>query len=262
MRTKILILLLFPVFLTNFACDKKKAVEPVIDKEERGKGLIINQSELRLAGIDTLFINEEDTVKLVASTILPEKHNYSWISGDENVLKIIADAEVDSIAFAVATGTNGSLSTLILDDSGNDALKTIPVKIVKYRADPLVFSYMGSLNEHHYYMSKSIMVWTKSKIVCEEAGGHLVTITSSEESQFLNNKRNPAIENNWIGLTFLFGNDNLTHWITGEVVVFLNFSGSKPIDPGIFAEYYFYMQKDGKWKNWHEISYNCILEME
>jgi len=262
MKSKILLLLIMAVVFSWLACDEDNPTEPVTPKNERGKGLFINQSELRPAGIDTLFINTGDTVKMVISTILLQTPQYSWTSGNEKVLKIVPDPNVDSLAWAIATGDSGTATTLTLDDRGNDATKTIPVKVLRFWADPLRYTYIGSMAGHHYYISKTKMQWTVAKAVCEEDGGHLVTISSKEENDLIDNGRPDKSDFVWIGLTFLFGNDKLTHWITGEPVEYTYWVSGKPSEPGIFAEYYFHLDVNGRWENWHEINYLYAMEME
>ncbi len=262
MKEKILILLIFVAFISNFACRDINTVEPKIDPEDRGQGIFINMSAERPIGIDTLFINETDTLELIASSVLPGRSNFTWNSEDENVLKIMVSPDSQAIAFAIAMGQEGTVTNFVLEDSTNVAKKIIPVKVMKHWADPLYFFYMGEFNGHHYYMSLYKMLWTQARDFCENAGGHLVTITSFEESNFLIDNRHYLVENNWIGLTFLFGNKGLNSWINGEPLIYQNFTGGKPTEPGIFAENYFYMNGSGKWAKWHEINYHYILEME
>ena len=262
MKVKILLLVILPVLIFNFACRDINTVEPKVDPEDRGQGIFINMTAERPVGIDTLFINEGDTLELVASSVLPGRPRFTWNSEDGNVLRILVSPDSQAIAFAIAIGQKGAATNFVLEDSANDAKKTIPVKVMKYWADPLYFSYMGELEGHHYYMSFQKMLWTQCRDFCEQAGGHIVTINSSVESDFLIDNRDPYVENNWIGLTFLFGNRGLNYWITGEELTYQNFPGGKPTDAGIFAENYFYMRGDGKWNKWHEINYNFILEME
>lgn len=261
MKTIFLVSLGIVILCTVIACDDKNTTKPAVDKTDLGKGIFINKSETRPIGIDTLFINKSDTVRLTASTILLKPPVYSWISGDEKIFKVEAKQTGDSVAFAIAMGDSGATTTLKIIDSQNNAEKTITVVIVKYWADPDFYIFLGSLNRHYYYLSKIKRIWPQCVDLSEQAGGYLATITSREENELLHNGRMGLAENVWIGLTFLFGNDKLTHWITGEQMVYENFY-SKPGDPGIFAEYYFYMQSDGRWENWHEITYNYFLEME
>jgi len=262
MKVKILVLLILPVIIFNFACRDINTVEPKVDPEDRGKGIFINMSTERPVGIDTLFINEGDTLELVASSVLPGSSNFTWNTENENVLKIFVSPDSQAIAYAIAIGQKGAITSFVLQDSANEARKTIPVKIVKYWADPIYFTFMGEFENHFYYMSNQKMLWTQANDFCQKVGGHLATITSSDENNFLTDNREPFIENNWIGLTFLFNNKGLNHWINGEDLTYQNFTGGKPTDAGIFAENYFYMRYDGKWAKWHEINYQYILEME
>lgn len=236
-------------------------VDPQNVENEKVKGIYINPDFLRPRGIDTLFVNERDTIEVAVRTILINDPVYEWKSTDESVIKILSDPNHDSLAYIVAVADSGFQTSLILTDQANIASKTIPVVIVKYWADPMFYAHLGILNKHHYYMSRFKKTWIEAKADCEDKGGHLFTITSKEENSLISTS---PIRNNlevWIGMTFLFGNDNLTKWITGESVTIENYN-SKPSDPGIFAEYYFYMDPSGEWENWHEISYNYILEME
>jgi hypothetical protein len=233
-----------------------------VDKEDRGQGIFINMSTERPIGIDTLFINEGDTLELVVSSVLPNTPRYAWKTNEETILKKIVNPDSQALAVAIALGAKDATTAFVLEDSANEAQKTVPVKIVKFWADPVYFSYLGELDGHHYYLSNQKMFWTQCRDFCKKANGHLVTITSSDESNFLIENRNPFVENNWIGLTFLFGNRNLNLWITGEAVTYVNWVSGKPTEPGIFAENYFYMNSDGKWAKWHEIAYHYILEME
>jgi len=259
MKNYILFLLLF--LLAVLACRDMSPVDPKEVENEKAKGIFLNKNFLRPAGIDTLFINEGDTVEIAVETILINDPTYDWTSADESVLKIMTDPNHDSLAYALAMADSGNQTSLTLNDNSNDASKTIPVVIVKYWADPMMFNYIGSLEGHYYYISRYKKTWTEAKSDCELNGGHLLTITSSAENKLVarSNVRNQ--QEVWIGMTFLFGNNNLRKWITGEDVSYQNFD-DKPTSPGIFAKYYFYMSDFGKWENWHEISYNYILEME
>jgi hypothetical protein len=247
-------------------CDRKEAFEPdpSVNTAASGRGIYINESDLYNQGIGVLFINEGDTVSLIATSILLNKPKYTWVSDNQNVLKLVKDANTDTIVYAIATGDSGTSTTLEITDSGNNnAYKSIPVYISKYWADPARFSSLGSFNGHVYYISNDIKTWAQADLICQEAGGHLVTITSLEENTFLDEGRG-NIGEVWIGVRFTknaAGTMVVSSWVTGEAITYKNFIGSTT-DPGIFAEYYFYMDVNGQWESWHEISYNYFLEME
>jgi len=247
-------------------CDRKEVFEPdpSINIAELGSGIYINKSDLRGQGIAALYVNEGDTIQLTAASILLNKPSYSWTSGDQNVLKLIKNTETDAIVYAVASGDSGTFTTLEIIDSGNNnAKKNISVTISKYWADPVRFTFLSSLNGHYYYISNDIKAWSQAEVICLEAGGHLVTITSVEEQNMLEEMRG-QIEEVWVGVRFnknAAGTWVVDKWVTGEEISYRNFIGSTS-DPGIFAEYYFYMDVNGQWESWHEISYNYFLEME
>lgn len=254
----------------TISCDRKEAFEPdpSVNIERLGDGLLINEDELHPNGLYMLVINTGDTTKLAITSILLNKANYEWQVANSNVMELVRDENDASIAYAIARGDSGTSTTLTLIDRGNNnAKKTIPVIISKYWADPVRFTFIGTLNKHYYYISNDIKGWAQAENTCEEVGGHLATITSQEEQTLLEDGRGSVVEV-WIGLRFYKEPSettwHLNKWVTGEPLdsdSFQNFV-SKPADPGIFAEYYFYFVEDGKWENWHEITYHYFLEME
>lgn len=87
-----------------------------------------------------------------------------------------------------------------------------------------------------YSVYEDSLSWTDAKKFCEDIGGHLVTITSEEEQNFvvdLISDHNKDLF--WIGL-----NDTVTdgkwEWVTGEDVVYTNWSSTEPSN-GTHATY-------------------------
>ena len=75
-----------------FACDFASHTEPEINIDTPailGEYLYINDSPVKPTGMDTLYINEGDTVTLDIKTRLLEPPNYLWKVINDNVLKII-----------------------------------------------------------------------------------------------------------------------------------------------------------------------------
>jgi hypothetical protein len=247
-------------------CDREEAFEPdpSINIAELGNGIYINESDIYGRGIAALFVNEGDTTTLTATSILLNKPNYTWSSADPNVLKLIKDEQNNNIVYAVAMADSGASTTLTITDLGNNnAKKNLPVTVTKYWADPGRFTFVSTFNGHFYYISTDIKTWSQADVICQEAGGHLATITTPEEQNVLFDNRGP-IENAWIGVRFVknaSGTWVVDSWVTGEEITYRNFVGNTS-DPGIFAEYFFYMDVNGQWESWHEISYNYFLEME
>ncbi|MBN1797592.1 MAG: hypothetical protein JW822_03385 [Spirochaetales bacterium] len=84
-----------------------------------------------------------------------------------------------------------------------------------------VFEYLAEYDGHTYYISKNKITWLEAAAVCEQNGGHLVTITSKEENQAIieaikAKNIKPSI---WIGLTD-YKHEGIWKWITGEKLKF------------------------------------------
>lgn len=251
--------------MSFFACDFKNHTEPELNVNNTlvlGQAIYVNASPLNPRGLNTLHINEGDTVGLMVTTDLLKDPNYSWSPVDGNVIKFVKETDDPTKALAIATGDSGATTTVKLRDSGNNAERSLNIVVEKHWADPAVFDYIGSVGGHYYYMSSNLKTWVQAVDVCEQAGGYLATINSMEENDLLDEGRG-RVENVWIGLSFIkVGNSwKLQEWVTGEPLDFENFR-SKPGDPGIFAEYYFHLDYGGKWENWHEQPLNYFLEME
>lgn len=260
MRNSKLFLVIVFIVSAFYGCRDMSVVDPVNVRDDKALGIYINQSFRRPTGINTFFINEGDTVVLEVKSILINQPQYIWKSADESILKFEAYPNSDSLVYAIAIGDSGSQTSFTLQDDGNNTSKELPVFVVKHWADPLFYIHIGSLNNHHYYISSLKKTWSEAKEDCEAQGGHLATITSKEENDLISLAPERNGLDTWIGLSFI-NNANLRRWVTDEIVIYENFA-AKPADPGIFAEYYFYMQQDGEWENWHEIAYQYCLEME
>ncbi len=74
-------------------------------------------------------------------------------------------------------------------------------------------------NGHQYQITDDCMKWSEAKKACEEKGGHLVTITSAAEQEFLNGILANGSKNlYWIGL-YKSGSKK---WVTGETFSYQN----------------------------------------
>jgi hypothetical protein len=254
------------VLMVSLSCKKDEGTGPNGNNHtDLGIGIYVNKSVYDAKGIATLYVNKGDTVQLTVSSILPNEPQYTWQSLNEDVIKIIPDATVDSVAYAVALGDSGLTAKIKITDSANKAEKTITANVTHMWADPNRFTLLGKFGGHTYYISKEVRGWVQAKALCEEAGGHLVSITTAEENNFLNLKRG-RIENVWIGARIEHDPPSnpkwsTNKWVTGEPIGYNGFADSTT-DPGIFMEIYWYMNINGKWVSWHEISYNYFLEME
>ena len=106
--------------------------------------------------------------------------------------------------------------------------------------------------KHRYRIFKGVHTWVEAKFFCELMGGHLATITSHEENEFVY----------W----FMRGNNFLTAyfglsdeervgnwiWVTGEPVEYTNWNRGEPSRSGK-ERYgmYLYLHEKGTWNDSH-----------
>ena len=84
----------------------------------------------------------------------------------------------------------------------------------------------GNYKGHHYEIFDQGMIWSDAKRICEERGGHLVTITSEEEQNFVTS----LIEEGKMNQYWLGGqrSDKEYVWITGESMEYSNWDKGEP----------------------------------
>ena len=118
------------------------------------------------------------------------------------------------------------------------------------------FTNQQNYNGHSYYRSTGSAVWTTARTNCSNMGGHLVTITSSGEQNFLY----ALWPSGWIGLT-----DEVTEgtwrWVTGETYSYTNWNSGEPNNSN--NEDYVQFVTNGRWNdlpNNQNLSY--VLEFE
>ena len=100
-------------------------------------------------------------------------------------------------------------------------------------------------NKHQYQLCTTEKNWPDAKAECEDRGGHLVTITSKGENDFI---KNLAGSNKvWIGLTDK-ANEGTWEWVIAEDVVYTNWYPGEPNNYGS-GEDYVEMYIDGRWND-------------
>lgn len=81
-------------------------------------------------------------------------------------------------------------------------------------------------NNHSYKLFNSGCTQKQAIEICENLGGHLLTITSEEEQMFINSVvENCTMKNIWLGGTYT---NNEWNWITGEVFAYSNWNNGEP----------------------------------
>lgn len=102
-------------------------------------------------------------------------------------------------------------------------------------------------NGHRYQFCREGMDWHEAKEYCESRGGHLVTITSAAENEFVYKLLNGTTA--MIGLTDE-EEEGVMKWVTGERVAYTNFADGEPNNEWD-EDYCLINGEDGKWNDGH-----------
>lgn len=103
------------------------------------------------------------------------------------------------------------------------------------------------LNNHLYQRFDTALTWSDAVRFCQARGGHLVTITTPEENNFV--YRNFGIQgaNLWIGATDEV-RERSWRWVTGEPFVYNNWATQMPDNASQGQNYAIFWDLDpGRW---------------
>ena len=147
-------------------------------------------------------------------------------------------------------------SGYLYNGNGSGAIN-VPIKLYRRTNSTITgFTNQQNYNGHSYYRSTGTAVWTTARTNCSNMGGHLVTITSSGEQNFIYG----LWPSGWIGLT-----DEVTEgtwrWVTGETYSYKNWNSGEPNNSG--NEDYVQFVSNGRWNdlnNNNNLAY--VLEFE
>ncbi len=102
----------------------------------------------------------------------------------------------------------------------------------------------ASFNGHVYAVYDVNFSWTSANSHCEKMGGHLVTINSQEEQQFLEQLIGDRYY--WIGASDA-ANEGVFQWVTGELFEYCNWAATQPDDYKSNQDYAYMNYKEGVW---------------
>jgi len=147
-------------------------------------------------------------------------------------------------------------SGYIYNANGSGAVN-VPVKLYR-RTIPNItgFTSQQNYNGHSYYRSTGSAFWLNAKSNCEAMGGHLVTVTTAAENNFIFN----IWPSGWIGLTDEV-NEGVWRWVTGETYSYTSWNPGEPNNAG--NEDYVQFVGSGKWNDLpNGVSLPYVLEFE
>ena len=124
------------------------------------------------------------------------------------------------------------LETLLLVGHSSSDSSSVHIDEVYYSTlddfDDSEFEYVGSFGESDYYLSNFDTTWYEADDMSDNAGGHLVTISSEEENDFIYSLIS-LVDNSWIGFSDIATEGDWV-WTTGEDVVYTNWDVGEPND--------------------------------
>lgn len=106
-------------------------------------------------------------------------------------------------------------------------------------------------NNHRYQLFDISLTWNEAKEYCEKLGGHLATITTREENDFLYDL---MVDNGYQGAYFGFTDceeEGVWKWVTNEEVLYTNWHSGEPNGENIQEDYamFYYKFSDGTWND-------------
>jgi hypothetical protein len=160
------------------------------------------------------------------------------------------------ILLGVNSHAQFTYSGYIYNADGSGAAN-VPIKLYR-RTTPNItgFTNQQNYNGHSYYRSTGSAFWLNAKSNCEAMGGHLVTVTSSGENNFIFN----IWPSGWIGLTDEV-NEGQWRWVTGETYSYSSWNGGEPNNAG--NEDYVQFVGGGRWNDLpNNVSLPYVLEFD
>lgn len=135
------------------------------------------------------------------------------------VLEIIRNLKGGSYKLELfAVSKNGNRDRILFGDAEE-------LEIIIDDGAYLAWAYASEYKGHRYKVFNEQISWSEAKAKCESLGGHLVTVTSKEEQEFLVRLKGQSISC-WIGL---YADENGEwNWVTGEEMSFTQWDPGEP----------------------------------
>ena len=174
------------------------------------------------------------------------------ISKFKFILTLIFILTVSIVGYSQTFTHSGSIRT-----EGNVGVGGVTVNLYK-RVTPVItgFTNQQNYNGHSYYRSTGTAFWSAAKAACDNMGGHLVTVTTQAENNFIFG----LWPSGWIGLTDEV-NEGVWRWVTGETYSYTSWNPGEPNNAG--NEDYVQFVGGGKWNDLpNGVNLPYVLEFE
>ncbi len=216
------------------------AVQEALSKIDSGFGDITynTTSTLNVYDVDSNLYNNY-TVEITGEKFgyLFGIFNYEPLNEDYSDIFTVSSS--DAISLELPKG-NYTITVTDNDNASNYFTKEVEIRSSKNTeiniytdfetVDILADAVEYNGHYYKYFEDSSITTWEEAKDYCESLGGYLVTITSSEEQEFIFNYIKPLAgsENVFIGIQNVNGSTNWETWENGEEVTYENWGVGEP----------------------------------
>ena len=204
----------------------------------------------------TLKVGESKTVSATVTPSNATNKNVTWSSNNTSVATVSSSGVVKAVGVGACTitakasgGQSANVVVIVKDDEHS------PIENATY-------------NGHYYELYDEVLSWKDAKEYCESLGGHLVTITSQAENDFVQALASNGAQTNY----YIGGTDEEKEgtwkWVTDEDFSYINLGVGEPSSVYYEDEDYLFIGKSiGKWGDVVNItsgvnSYGFICEYE
>lgn len=209
---------------------------------------ITSQEEQNI--VNDIISNFPDNYTWVGATDVLSEGEWRWITGEKFDYSNWGGNQPDN------SGNNENYMHLYEEGSWNDIIesggdfkfgficeyeqinetKYTPVKTVEY-------------NDNKYEFYNNCISWELAKKICEQKGGHLVTIQNLSENNMIHDNINTlGLPEYWIGLADREKEGKYT-WTNNESVLYLNWEKNQPDNDKGIENYCNIYSSSGKWND-------------
>lgn len=199
-------------YLVNAKLAVKAALERTYNRVYGNVKNKVNNNSITDVTVSAIIPGSGSTTP-VATTTTDESGNFTLHLPNGTYALIFTHDNYEDYAYQViVNGSDVTLSEPILLMNKNT---NIPSTAVEF-------------NGHYYQVYDESMTWTEAKKYCESLGGHLATITSQEEQQFIESQ----LVNGQKSCYWLGGTDSAVegkwNWVTGEEFSYTKWGADMP----------------------------------
>ena len=197
-------------------------------------------SEILDSEVQTLYEEKGIDISKVKPASVCEKHFVVTEDESEEAVQISIKKTVPTEVLLLTTE----------DFAGKESYANTLGGLADYYAEGFLFgTHLYESGGHFYYAPKEALLWDEAKEACEKMGGHLVTISSQAENDFVRDVMISEGRAGYLTLGFSDAEEETNwRWVTGEEVTFTAWRGGEP-NNGLWwdAQNYAYMYDNGEW---------------